>query len=370
MKTNKKDLITKTYFNPSLGLTLKKTYENAKKIDSTITLKDVKDVISNTENKNIFDKTIDYNKMLPIVSQSGTFQAGITFYEQFKKFNSGYIGLLTLVNINTKKAYVYPLKSKSSEEIIKNLIMFLNEVKISRLETDAGSEFTNKNVTDLLKSRGVTHIYYNKEIQKHKNALSIVERFNRTIRELIDSYMTTFKTNKYIYKLKELGDNYNNSTHSTTGLAPNNTNDKIENEIYVNNKKKYDDTLRYIELEDPIFIDDDVRILKNRGVFKKGMKTRYSKNIYKVVDVKGTDYYLKSKDGKKTKIVKPYMIKVVNDEIINPNLNKTESQIKTVKTKLKNEKVNNKIKKVLKEDGIDVNNQMRQKLRSQVRKNK
>ena len=38
----------------------------------------------------------------------------------------------------------------------------------------------------------------------------MVERFNRTIRELITKYMDAYKTNKYIDVIERLVNNYNN----------------------------------------------------------------------------------------------------------------------------------------------------------------
>jgi len=122
MNNNKQELIKKIYYDPSLGLNLKRTYTNAKKQDPTITFKDVKDFVASTENKNIFDKTVKIDKMLPIVSHPGSYSADITFYDQYKKFNGGNIGLLTIININTKKGFAYPIKSKHANEIYPPLV--------------------------------------------------------------------------------------------------------------------------------------------------------------------------------------------------------------------------------------------------------
>ena len=49
----------------------------------------------------------------------------------------------------------------------------------------------------------------------------MVERFNRSIRELIDKYMIEYNTHKYIDVLDKLINNYNNRKHSGIKMTPN-----------------------------------------------------------------------------------------------------------------------------------------------------
>lgn len=49
----------------------------------------------------------------------------------------------------------------------------------------------------------------------------LIERFNKTLRGLLDKYMSLNKTKKYIDALPDLIANYNNTTHASTKEAPN-----------------------------------------------------------------------------------------------------------------------------------------------------
>ena len=49
----------------------------------------------------------------------------------------------------------------------------------------------------------------------------LIERFNKTMRGLLDKYMSLNKTKKYIDALPDLIANYNNTTHASTKEAPN-----------------------------------------------------------------------------------------------------------------------------------------------------
>ena len=59
MNNNKNEIIKNIYFDPAKGLNLRNTYNNAKLIDKTITLNDVKNVLKNIDNKQIFNKKVD-----------------------------------------------------------------------------------------------------------------------------------------------------------------------------------------------------------------------------------------------------------------------------------------------------------------------
>ena len=67
----------------------------------------------------------------------------------------------------------------------------------------------------------------------------MIERFNRTIRSKIDTYMLENNTKKYIDVIQKLVDNYNNTVHRTTNKKPNDINEDGENEIYNETAKKH-----------------------------------------------------------------------------------------------------------------------------------
>lgn len=63
---------------------------------------------------------------------------------------------MTIIDINTRYGYAYPIKSKASLEISKILQKFLDEEKqIYLIEFDDGNEFNNKIVIDQLQKRNI-----------------------------------------------------------------------------------------------------------------------------------------------------------------------------------------------------------------------
>ena len=70
--------------------------------------------------------------------------------------------------------------------------------------------------------------FYNKEVQKlvslysteNEEKSSVVERWNRTMKEKMFKYFPANSTRRYIDILDELVEQYNNTKHSSIGMTP------------------------------------------------------------------------------------------------------------------------------------------------------
>lgn len=132
--------------------------------------------------------------------------------------NRGVRFLLLLIDIFTKRVWVYPLRNKSADSTRAAMEDWLDNIDVPPeiLMTDAGTEFTNQRVQDLLQSRNV----------RWRHALGtmkacMAERANKTVQILLYKYMTEKETEKYIDKLPELVQTYNRRGHRTLeGMTP------------------------------------------------------------------------------------------------------------------------------------------------------
>ena len=91
-----------------------------------------------------------------------------------------------------------------------------------------------------------------------KKMMGVVERFNRTIRGLINKYLTTYKTTKYIDVLKKIVHNNNTTYHSTIKSSP------IDADVGVIQGVLQDKELKAMKEEQVFDIGDSVRFIKNR----------------------------------------------------------------------------------------------------------
>ncbi len=199
-----------------------------------------------------------------IVGDIGSYQADLTFYEQYSKKNKGYIGLLVVIEIPTRLVYIELIKNKTGSEISEKFDEICRRVKnpIKNLSMDAGSEFINKNFDKVLNEHNIIPYYH-----ANKNSMSIVERMNRTIREKIQTLFNDRKNLVYYDKIenhsieKVINDSYNRMIDKT----PNNIKKEDIEKI---NKKNKDHNHRLFENIN-INVGDKVRLKKNKETFDK-----------------------------------------------------------------------------------------------------
>ena len=104
---------------------------------------------------------------------------------------------------------------------------------------------------------------------------SVIERWNRTIKDNIQKYLTKNKTNRFIDVFEQIVTNYNNTVHSRTKFRPNDVNLLNQNIVFRNLYKIK------TPIETPkLWIGDFVRVLLTRGEFQKGYKPNFSREIF------------------------------------------------------------------------------------------
>ena len=227
------DLLETLYHNINKGYVgANKLYKQAKLIDPSITMKQIKQFYKNFDQTQLF-KPIPKPSNLPIVGNIGWFQVDLIFYEAYKRQNSGYIGAFIAVGIVNRYGYGYPIKSKSAEEINRVMNIFIEDVnkhaqKLYAIETDSGSEFLNSKVQRTLEEHGIAH--YAKETGQH-TSLGKIDRFSRTIKQYISRYMVANDTVRWVDVFSDLIKNYNDSYNTAIGTTPNKLSSKKEKQI-------------------------------------------------------------------------------------------------------------------------------------------
>ena len=84
------------------------------------------------------------------------------------------------------------------------------------MRTDEGKEFLNGHFQDMLKHEGIPfQVCRNPHVK-----CSIVERAQRTVRDRLYRYFTYTNAYRYIDVLPKFFKAYNDTLHSTTGMAP------------------------------------------------------------------------------------------------------------------------------------------------------
>src|SRR5271156_1151587 len=129
----------------------------------------------------------------------------------------GYRYILTVICIFSKYAFAVPLKTKTGIEITDAFQKIFEESgrKPKKLFTDKGTEFYNKTFLKFLKEIEI-------EIYSTESELkcSVIERFNRSLKDLMYKKFTELETSKWLKLLPELINEYNNRYHSTIKMSP------------------------------------------------------------------------------------------------------------------------------------------------------
>ena len=206
-----------------------------------------------------------------------TWQMDLVDVQRLAKFNEGSKYILTVIDLFSKFAFARVLKNKSGPtvlEAVKNIISTSGR-EPDNVQTDQGTEFTQKHMKHYLSSRGI-HSYSTYSEMK----ASVVERFNRTLKTKMWRYFTHANTFRYLDILQDLVRGYNTTPHqSLGGVSP--TNVKEENQLEIWEAHHALPRLR----KPPRFkfnIGDIVRISRNKGAFEKGYTTNWSEEYFTV----------------------------------------------------------------------------------------
>ena len=181
--------------------------------------------------------------------------------QAFLKDINGIKYLLIVIDIFFKFVWIIPSKRQTGQEVANAISRILKERRPSKMWVDIGREFYNKDVQKLID-------LYSTEIEEKS---SVIERFNRTIKEKMFKYFSANNTRKYFDVLDLLADQYNNAIHSSIRMTPKKASRK-ESEIKV--WRNLYPEFGGKTLTPKYSIGDHVRITKKKKTFDKGCTQR------------------------------------------------------------------------------------------------
>ena len=134
---------------------------------------------------------------------------------KYSKMNKGYKYIFTNIDVFSKLVYSFAIKSKKIQDIKPCLEIFFKERKPKFIWSDQESAFFSKEMLEFFEDNNVKIYYIYSNLK-----LLVIERFNRSLRELM---MKEFvKNNKTIWYniLPNLIKTYNNRYHRTIKMKP------------------------------------------------------------------------------------------------------------------------------------------------------
>ncbi len=200
--------------------------------------------------------------------------------QAFAEYNDGFKYILAVIDVFSKYGWMVPLKLKTGEAVAKafNKIFNYSKRKPEKIWVDKGKEFYNKDVKKL----GV-ELYSTENEEKS----SVVERWNRTMKEKMFKYFSANNTRRYIDVLDELVKQYNNSYHSSVKMTPVKASmQENANKVWIN-LYSFQPSIGSVTAK--FKIGDKVRISKKKRTFEKGYTPRWTEEVFTVSAIQYTD---------------------------------------------------------------------------------
>lgn len=315
---------------------VKYNYPSAQKLylllGKKFTLERIKEVISSNKVHQLYKQQ---NKRIGghilALAPMQIMQLDLSFMDKFGQQNGGYKYILLGIDVFSRYAWGVPLKSKSVKEVEE---AFLEMPQPECVVSDNGSEFVGKDFVNYLKHQGIAQ---QTNVVGDHHALGIVDRMTLTLKNMIYKRFIGNDSVKWADNLQEILDIYNTTPHS--GIY-----DFTPEEAL--NDKKVQAVLATINLDlmqkgtkkFNVEVGDDVRIRKPDWSFKRGFTPKFSEDIFNVEQRVGNTVII---DGKRHKIV---------DVQVVPKGSEAAGKALKVATK------ENKVKTILKKEGVDVGN--------------
>lgn len=229
-----------------------------------------------------------------IVKTSGIdnlWQADLVDMKKYSKMNKNYSFILTIIDVYTKYGWAIPLKNKSGPTVSVAFQKVFNQRHPKNLQTDRGLEFFNKYMKKVLEPLQINHYSTFTPLKA-----SVVERFNRTIKEKMWKIFTARQSFQWISILSDIIDEYNDRKHSATRMSPNEASES-PNSVKFYRLPTYTG-YNYGKIK--FNVGDNVRISKHKAVFDKGYTQNWSNEIFvvsKVIKTNPVVYELRDQNG-------------------------------------------------------------------------
>ena len=222
-----------------------------------------------------------------------TWQADLVEMIPYSRQNKGVNYMLTIIDVFSKYAWAVPVKRKTSENVTAAMKSVLEQGRVPKnLQTDNGKEFYNSNFTKLMKKYKI-NLYSTYTYLK----ASIVERFNRTLKNKMWKNFSLNGNYKWLNILPQLVAKYNNTKHRTINIKPKDV--TVANEAGI--MEKYPNICAPKNKKLKFKTGDKVRVSKAKQIFEKGYTPNWSTEIFTVNKVRHSNpitYHLKDYQNK------------------------------------------------------------------------
>lgn len=280
------------FLNPRRGLQgVERLIAEAEKDGLNLTRAQIRKWYKNQISAQVFKRPITKRtEYIPVKCPSNTIgclQGDLLDISRFRGHNNQVKFLLNIIDLNSRYAWSYPIRSKRPATIAPLVERTIKQVrekhpyKPMSFTTDDGTEFKGA-VKTLLQRYDVMQFQ-----QDTKWNTAPIERWNQTLWAMFRRYAEQSGRYDFVRHLDDFVHNYNNTVHSSTKMKP--------NEVFNSTSGLNDDRKK-----PPVKIQvgDKVRYAIDQKRFsKRAFVPKYSRKVFTVIEKDRNRYILKSADG-------------------------------------------------------------------------
>lgn len=337
------DILKEYYYDEERGFSSAKTlYKRLKEDGHKFTLKQITEFIEKQLARQLTKETKKPEVYSSIVSPAvgNNYQIDLMIYDRYE-FNH-YKYILCVVDVYSRYVQVKALTSRQFPKIMENLKAIFKTMGIPN-NINVDNEFNTNEFNKYCSDHNI-NVFYSLPDEINKNA--IVERFNRTLAQLLQRWRIGTGKHDWVVALPKIINNYNSTIHSTINAKPKDVFDGKDI-----NKQFVIRTLKTLK------VGDNVRRKIVKQTFDKGDVIKNSKMIYTIVRIEKNKFYLEDEEGNELdRPFKEYELSKVG--VVEYKPVDVDEEVIHIQTKRKK-----KIQREYKKEGIEEENISR-KLRS------
>ena len=256
------------------------------------------------------------------------FQIDLIYLEN-KQLNKGQKYGLVCVDCFTKVVDIELMKTKTANNTVEAMQKILNKMGIPEMiYCDEGSEFNNKQFKKLCDDNKI-------ELILTLVHAPMVERVNRTIKQMLYRYLESTKSKTITEVLPNILNAYNTSYHNTIKMSPTDARDPKNHSTVLKNIVSKARVVNRPVLE----VGDEVRVKIKNKAFDKKYKSQFSKGVHTIQSKIGR-YFIVS--GLDKKFLRAFLFPVyaVEENMNEPEFEGSNEQHLRFLSKNKPERVN------------------------------
>ena len=268
------------YINPSHPIAFSGIQNVYNFYHGLLTVKEVKRALSEIDSYTLHREVKNLRRNPYFVhNEKKQYQLDLIDMRHLAGENDGYQYLLVCIDAFTRFVQVHALKTKSSKETLNAIKTMIDPSNPPEsILCDKGTEFANREFKAFCNGSNIK-LFHN-ETSLHA---AHVERFNRTIQNIIYKYLETNRSQRYVHNLQELVRSYNTRKHRMIGMSPQEA-EKDENHVKVRFQlSKY--YSKFQKRKPQLAVGTLVRVALSKNKFSRGYNMQYKDEIFRIKDV-------------------------------------------------------------------------------------